>query len=168
MTTNAERLQVAVDYLQNNQASVDAHGGIAYAEQRIMNALAGVETTGRSLIGYAYQSLLLKGVPEVNDRNQAYLFTHMVFFATDFGRRPLEIANLQGYTDLLDSILPDYHQDLDVLGELLAVAKCLGYWSVACDVALAIFITGWDELDKVTFGNDYHTILVGGILFSML
>jgi hypothetical protein len=61
----------------------------------------------------------------------------------------------------------EYIHDADILGELLICAKCIGYWSDALTSAMAAFTTVWEALDRTNFAENYHTILMGGILFSM-
>lgn len=169
MTDFAALAQSAVDYMNDNSSAVDAHSGAAYMENKILRAITGTESTGgRSLLGYAYQSELLRHVPAVNDRGEAYRFTHIIFFATDFGNRPINGLDMTGYCAALDTHVVTFADDLDVLGEMLLCAKCIGHWSDACDTALSKFIADYDAYPRNVFDENYHPILVGGLLFAKL
>ncbi len=169
MTNYADLAQQAVQFMADNQAAVDAHTGAAYAENKILRGITGAEDTGgRSLLGYSYLCNLRRGVRSVSNRAECYAITHDIFFATNFGKISLTGVDVAAYTAALEGLVVDYTNDTDVLGELLICAKCLGYWSSGMDTALAQFETQWAALDRTNFAENYHPILVGGILFSMM
>ncbi|MES2488567.1 MAG: hypothetical protein V4607_02160 [Pseudomonadota bacterium] len=169
MTDFAALAAEAVSFMETNNAAVEAHSGAAFPESKILRAMSGADSTGgRSVLGYAYQCELLRGAPSVTNRAEAYKLTHTIFFATDFGNKTISGIAMSAYCSLLDSLVITYAEDLDVLGELLISAKCIGHWSSAMDSALELFTDGWLEIDREDFGGNYHPVLVGGILFSML
>lgn len=162
------RAAAALSFLEDNGAAVAVHPGAAFAEREILRAVLNADASGPAgLVGAAYLADLQRGVMVVEDRSQAYRFTHAVLFSSDFGRQPIEGVDLSGYGVLIEALVQQYLQDADVLGELLMSAKCLGYWSGAMDAALATFTAAWDALDRENFAESYHPLLVGGLLFSM-
>lgn len=155
-------------YMETNNASVLAHAGAAYEENEILKTLVnGTASTG--ILSDAYKANLLRGVPTVNDRGEAYRLTHTLMFATNFGRLDLTGFDVNAYGALLDELVVTYADDVDVLGELLISAKCIAYTSSALDSAYASFTSNWDSIgrDSGDFANNYHQILVGGLLFAM-
>jgi hypothetical protein len=155
--------------MEANAVSVVANGGAAYAENKILRGMAGNDDTGgRALIGYAYLSNLQRGVRSVTNRGEAYALTHDIFFATNFGRITVTGVDITGHASLLDRLVVEHANDTDVLGELIMASKCIGHWSSAMDTALSAFESQWAALDRNDFAQNYHPILVGGLLFSML
>lgn len=169
MTDFAALAQEAVQFMADNQLAVDAHQGAAWTENKLLRAVSGVESAGgTTALSYSYGEALKRSVLQVNNRAEAYTFTHAIFFGTDFGKKSLTGIDVTAYSAAIETHIFTYANDFDVLGEMLTAAKCLGYWSTNLDSARDSFVTAWQALDRNDFAQNYHTILVGGILFSMM
>lgn len=169
MTDYAALAQEAVQFMADNQSAVDAHPGAAYQEQRILCATVGTESAGGSTsLLYSYQAVMRRGAQSTTNRGDAYTFTHAIMFGTDMGNITVSGIDQSGYEAEIEAALITYATDYDVLGEMLVCAKCLGYWSANCDAALDSFLVAWTSLDRENFGESYHPLLVGGLLFKML
>lgn len=163
------RASSALAYIDGNATKLENHLGAAYAEGVILDALVNKTPSGTlGILGQAYKTDLIRGgVLDVPDRATAYKLTHTIIFATDFGRQKL--TGLSNYEALLEQLVVTYADDTDVLGELLISARCISYWSPAMDTAYQNFCSQWDAVNKQAglFNQNYHVILVGGILFAM-
>lgn len=157
--------QDALDYMSHHADDVANHGGNAYAENVILSGML-QETGDGGAVGDAYLAYLKKSVPKIKDRAGAYVFTHAVFFASDFGRIPLEVDKTS-YAALIEKNVEVFTDDADVLGELLISALCIKHWSNNLDKKYELFKSAWQDAHEEDFNQSYHLILVGGILDAL-
>lgn len=153
-------------WLDLHAALVAAHPGAAFAETEILRMM--VTQTGPiegDVLAVAYQRDLARGVPAISNRAEARALAHAVMFASNFGREPLIVS--EGFTVLLETLIVEYVDDIDTLGELLIVAAILALGSDTVTVARDVFDAAWGSLDRGEFAQNYHAILVGGLLYAM-
>lgn len=156
----------AVEYFTENNAGIALFGGAARQEVMIMNGLInGVSGEVGGMMGYAYRDRMTLTAPDPQNRGDVYDYTHAVMFATDFGNSSITVG--ASHRELIDRLIPEYTDDLDVLGEILIAAKCIGYDSPVVQAGMDVFTHAWDTNSfKLPFGEQYHLVVVGGILFS--
>lgn len=161
------RADEVLGYLSSNIQGIASYEGWAFAESQILYRLRyGIPSSPAGLIGDVYYEALLDKVPPVANRQDIYGFTHAIFFATDFGRykRPLV-----GYGEVIDGLLPQYHNDPDPLCELVMCAKMIGHDSMIVQEAESVYWDAFNTMsrDSSEFNENYHKILVGGILDTL-
>ena len=159
--------------MQENTRLIEEHRGAAFTEVEILKQLASKTDSGPAgLMGDTHLKKLQKSVPKIDNRSEAYAFTHEILFASDFGRISLKDKgiDLPAIEKLLDRLVEEYAGDTDVLGEILIVAECIEYSSPRLKEGLDVFNKAWKALsrDSKDFAENYHTLLVGGILYTML
>ena len=119
--------------------------------------------------------------------DDAYAFTHAVFYATDFGRRPLPAEAAAAVADRCDAgaAWSLARGDFDLIGEFVLAARAAGApLGPSARLALAALDTTWDELGFVPdeamaglaaaparadlFFAIYHANLVAGLVTASL
>lgn len=153
-----------LEYFDKNADLVENHPGAAYPEVSILRRLVKSTPSGPAgILGDVYLESVNRRISEVKNRGDVYGLTHEIFFATDFGRINAALPNL---SDLLNKLLPQYHDDPDPLGELLMVAKIVGHSSDVVTAARTVFDKAVASTDtsKAGFNDNYHLLLVAGLL----
>lgn len=154
-----------LDWLDDHAADVAAHPGAAYAETEILRMLV-TETgpLGGGVLAEAYlRDIAARGLPPCANRVEARGMAHAFMFASNFGRD--SVTPPVGMGIALDALLAEHEDDTDTLGELLITALIVGHQSSAVTAVRAVFDAAWSNVPR-TFDN-YHVILVGGILYAL-
>jgi hypothetical protein len=126
-------------------------------------------------------------------REDAYAYTHSIFYLTDFGTRPLpDSLDHDHIAGIVDAALA-WHlmtEDLDLLAEFLMCASLMNRpWSPYARFAWHLLARTWDELgilpspsfepasfsalggpdaSAYAFKHFYHTTYLGGLLCALL
>mgnify|MGYP000603131179 CR=1 FL=1 len=161
--------QRAVDTLawfDSLSAEVESHPGAAYAEVEILRMLV-TETGpyGVGLLATAYRRDLERRLVPVTNRAEARALAHYLMFATNFNRVGIVLGS--NYSERMDGLLAEYEEDTDTLGELLICCRILQHETNAVTAAQAAFDSAWSTVGREDFQQNYHCILVGGILYSL-
>lgn len=144
--------------------AVMAHEGAAFEERELLRLMLGGASGTGGVMSAAYRNKLATHVPSLVGRAEARAYSHVVMFAADFGLDP--VTHPVEVNPLLDQAVQIHEADTDTLGELLIAAHLLGHASASIGAALSAFDAAWDALPR-TFEN-YHPILVGGILYALI
>lgn len=157
---------LGVDFTEGETNEV----GIRWFQSQFGKELSVGDIIDQSISKYTSLSLLT--------REQAYQFTHEIFWATDFGVADFPVSSKQDIMDYIDNLFENCitNNDYDLVGELLICSKICG-WSSTAQNAYNWFMSKWEtdncfqnvegtQYDK--FVGQYHTIFVGGILEGLM
>lgn len=164
-------MSATADYFAQHAALLAAHPGAAREEFAILKMVEdGTPSGPTGMLGAVYMQAIVDGVPDSPNEGEAYRLTHMVLFATDFGRVPVQGHDKAAWQARLQELAERYEDHGTLLGEVLMCAHCLDVWGTWADLRLAQFNTLWLGLDRTLagFNENYHPILVGGLLAAML
>lgn len=156
-------------YFDACAAQLAAHDGAAREEVALLRSLASDTPSGQAgLLGDVYRAAVKAGVPPTNNPPEVYRLTHMVFFATDFGRIPVAV-NRPAWLAALRYWMTECADNLDLVGELLICVSCLGLWDQSADKEWLALQAKLGALDRTprSFAQNYHPILVGGVLAAV-
>jgi hypothetical protein len=77
----------AVAFMDENAALVQTHSGHAFAEADLLRRIVNNIPSGPAgLVGDVHKADLMRRVPKTPDLASVYVFTHEIFYASDFGR----------------------------------------------------------------------------------
>jgi hypothetical protein len=160
--------QQTLQWFEQNFANIAANDGAASMEFDILRHMVEATPSGPlGLFGDVNRHKLAQNLPMPQNRADVYGLTHLIFFAADFGRLPLADVDLNHYRAMLDELLNTWVHDTDLCGELLICSKIIGHESGAVNSARVAFDAAWEALDRNNFAQNYHPILIGGLLYSM-
>jgi len=146
-------------WLDAHDVEIRAHDGAAYPERELLRLiLSGASGTG-GVMSAAYRAQLAFKVPDLTERANARGYAHEVMFGADFGLDPIIVPEQVGA--LLEAAAIVHADDTDTVGELLIAGRLIGY-----PMDTTAFTMAWEAIPR-TFEN-YHAILVGGILFALM
>ena len=147
-----------LEWLDEHDTEVRAHPGAAFPERELLRLiLSGASGTG-GVMSAAYRAQLTFKVPDLTQRASARGYAHEVMFGSDFGLDPITVPEQVGA--LLDDAVITHSTDTDTVGELLIAGYLIGH-----PMDDTTFSQAWELIPR-TFDN-YHVILVGGILFAL-
>lgn len=153
-----------LEWLDELDAEVLAHPGMAYVEREILRLLvAGTAPSTSGVTSTAYRMEAERRVLPMQNRAEARSVAHIVMFATNFGQ--VSMVAPSGLGAALDDAVVEHEEDTDTLGELLIAAHIAGHTSALITAARSVFDAAW-AAEPLEF-NNYHVILVGAILYAI-
>lgn len=158
-------------YFTELASAVKAHEGAAVYEVALLDRIESGAASGPSgLLGDTYRAAIEVGPPVCRNAAEGYRLTHMVLFATDFGRIKVSVSKTTWRAEM-QRLVREFRTNLDLFGEILMAARCLDMWERwAVDAAKNDFWPRWVVLDRspAVFAENYHPILVGGLLSALV
>ncbi|MBK6999093.1 MAG: hypothetical protein IPH35_03665 [Rhodoferax sp.] len=146
----------------------------------LMN-LAGSPGVMPSVMPKQEHSILHRALhPFYMNGSDAYVFTHSLFFVSDFGSAHVHDAFFRTLAEPLDAMLAWglVDRNLDLLGELLIGVCISGNWAFCryAHIACAVYFSAWNLVGALPqpgqaddgLANVYHATLIGGLLCAVL
>lgn len=153
-------------WLDERDSDVAAHPGMAFTEREILRMLVDGTTPGADdVVTRAHRMEFERRLFPTTNRAEARAFAHIAMFASSFGQ--VAINAPAGAGEAIDAAISANMDDTDTLGELLIAAKIVGHTSSIVTSGRIVFDADWSVIPRDDFSQNYHAVLVGGLLYAM-